>query len=134
MTKKIVKTIALNKKARRNYTISDKYEAGISLVGSEVKSIRASAVSFKDAYVEITDGHMFLKNLHIAAYSHANLQNHPPERKRKLLMHKREILRMAGKINERGFSLIPLRLYFKGSLVKLELGLAKGKENYGAGI
>ena len=122
------KLICQNKKARFNYSIEDTYEAGISLLGSEVKSLREGKVNLGDSYGDIKRGEIFLVDAHINPYPQANRLNHDPLRTRKLLLHKREIQRLIGKVQERGFTLIPLRLYFSNGKVKVELGLAKGKK------
>ncbi len=122
------KLICQNKKAWHNYFIEDKYEAGISLLGSEVKSLREGKVNLGDSYGDIKRGEIFLVDAHISPYPQANRLNHDPLRTRKLLLHKREIQRLIGKVQERGFTLIPLRLYFSNGKVKVELGLAKGKK------
>jgi len=122
------KLICQNKKARFNYSIEDTYEAGISLLGSEVKSLREGKVNLGDSYGDIKRGEVFLVDAHISPYPQANRLNHDPLRTRKLLLHKREIQRLIGKVQERGFTLIPLRLYFSNGKVKVELGLAKGKK------
>jgi SsrA-binding protein len=122
------KLICQNKKARFNYSIEDTYEAGISLLGSEVKSLREGKVNLGDSYGDIKRGEIFLVDAHISPYPQANRLNHDPLRTRKLLLHKREIQRLIGKVQERGFTLIPLRLYFSNGKVKVELGLAKGKK------
>ena len=122
------KLICQNKKAWHNYFIEDKYEAGISLFGSEVKSLREGKVNLGDSYGDIKRGEVFLVDVHISPYPQANRLNHDPVRTRKLLLHKREIQRLIGKVQERGFTLIPLRLYFSDGKVKVELGLAKGKK------
>src|SRR5690606_806843 len=123
-----IQPIAENRKARHDYFVEETYEAGIVLVGSEVKSCRAGRVNLRDAYAQIKDGEIFLLNCHISPFEPASRFNHEPLRPRKLLMHKAEILRLYGKVRERGFTLVPLRLYFnqKGK-VKVELALAKGK-------
>lgn len=123
-----MKTISVNKKAFHNYEILETLEAGMALTGSEVKSIRDGKVSLKDAYVGIRDGEAFLLNCHISPYSHAGIQNHEPERVRKLLLHRREINKLHQKVKERGLSVIALKIYLtQKGLVKLEIGLAKGK-------
>jgi SsrA-binding protein len=122
------KLICQNKKAWHNYFIEDKYQAGISLLGSEVKSLREGKVNLGDSYGDIKRGEIFLVDAHISPYPQANRLNHDPLRTRKLLLHKREIQRLIGKVQERGFTLIPLRLYFSNGKVKVELGLAKGKK------
>ena len=122
------KLICQNKKAWHNYFIEDKYEAGISLLGSEVKSLREGKVNLGDSYGDIKRGEVYLVDVHISPYPQANRLNHDPLRTRKLLLHKREIQRLIGKVQERGFTLIPLRLYFSDGKVKVEIGLAKGKK------
>lgn len=124
------KLICRNKQAFRNYHIDDTYEAGIALVGTEVKSLREGQANLKDSYARIKDGEVFLHDMHISPYTHGNRANHEPLRKRKLLLHKREIRRLYGKTSERGLTLIPLRVYFKNGKVKVEIGLAKGKKLY----
>lgn len=124
------KLICQNKKAWYNYSIEETYEAGISLLGSEVKSLREGKANLGDSYAKIKNGEIFLIDAHISAYSHANRFNHDPLRPRKLLLHKREIKRLIGKVQEKGFTLIPLRLYFSNGKAKVELGLAKGKKKY----
>jgi len=121
------KLICQNKKARHNYFIEDKYEAGMALLGTEVKSLREGRANLGDSYGKIKNGEVFLVDAHISPYSYANRFNHDPLRTRKLLLHKREIRRLIGKVQEKGFTLIPLRLYFSNGKVKVELGLAKGK-------
>ncbi|MBR4762188.1 MAG: SsrA-binding protein SmpB [Clostridia bacterium] len=123
-----VKIIAKNKKAYHEYFVLESYEAGISLSGTEVKSLRAGAVNLKDAWCSIDKGELLIKQMHISPYDHGNIFNKPPTRDRKLLMHKREIMRLLGTIKQQGLTLIPLSLYFKGSLVKVELGLCRGKQ------
>jgi SsrA-binding protein len=122
------KLICQNKKARHNYAIEDKYEAGIALVGTEVKSLREGRANLGDSYGKIKNGEVFLVDAHISPYSHANRFNHDPLRTRKLLLHKKEIRRLIGKVQEKGFTLIPLRLYFSNGKAKVELGLGKGKK------
>jgi SsrA-binding protein len=121
------KVVATNRQARFNYEILDTYEAGIALVGSEVKSLRAGQVQLKDAYAWIRDGEVWLENAHIAPYSFAERGGHEPERPRKLLLHRREIDRLFGRIREEGLTLVPTQLYFTEGRAKVELGLAKGK-------
>ena len=126
-----MKTIAQNKKAFHDYEILDKFEAGMSLVGSEVKSIRAGRVSLKDAFVEIHDSEAFLLRCHISPYLQANIFNHEPERKRKLLLHGREIHRLDQKVRARGFSIVPLQVFLTDrGLVKVEIALVRGKREY----
>lgn len=120
--------IATNREARFRYELSDSVEAGIVLTGSEVKSVRDGGVQMKDAYAQIEDGEIWLRNLHIAPYRFAPVDAHDPERPRKLLLHRREIDRIVGKLAERGFSLIPTRIYITRGRVKLELALGRGKD------
>ena len=122
------KLICQNKKAFHNYFVEEKYQAGISLLGSEVKSLRDGKVNLGDSYGDIKRGEIFLVDAHISPYAQANRLNHEPLRTRKLLLHKREIRRLIGKVEQRGYTLIPLRLYFVQGRVKVELGLAKGKK------
>ena len=121
--------IATNRKAFFNYNVLERAEAGLALVGSEVKSIREGGLNFKDAYIEHRGGELFLVGCHIAPYSHGTSSNHAPERQRKLLLHKREILRLGGKATEKGLTLVPLRAYFKNGRIKVEIGLARGKHH-----
>ena len=123
-----VKIICLNKKARHNYSIDEVYEAGISLLGTEVKSLRDGRAHLKESYAKLKNDEIFLVNAHISPYTHAGHSNHDPVRQRKLLLHKKEIRRLAGKMTERGLTLIPLRMYFKRGKAKVELGLGKGKK------
>ena len=125
-----IKTIANNKKAYHDYFILEKYEAGIELAGTEVKSLRQGRVNLKDSWCSIVKGEMFVNGMHISPYDHGNIWGKDPMRVRKLLMHKREINKLFGTLQQQGLSLIPLSIYFKGSLVKLELGLCKGKKLY----
>jgi SsrA-binding protein len=125
------KNIASNRKAYADYDILEKYEAGMILMGSEVKSIRDGRVNLKDSYALIKNEEVIILNLHISPYTFANIQNHEPTRTRKLLMHKLEIRRLMGKIKERGLTLVPLRVYLKGKHIKMEIALAKGKKIYG---
>ena len=124
------KVIATNRKAFHDYEILETYEAGIVLRGTEVKSLRESQVNFKDCYAAVDNGEAWLIGCYIAPYHHGTDANHDPERRRKLLLHRREIGRLLGKVAERGLTLIPLRLYFKDGRAKLELGLARGKKLY----
>lgn len=128
--KEAEKVVATNRKAFFHYQIFDRAEAGVILLGTEVKSIREGGLSFSDAFVEFRKGELYLVGCRIAPYSHGSLQNHPPERDRKLLLHKREILRFGGKATEKGFTLVPLKVYLKNGRVKIELGLARGKRAY----
>lgn len=127
MSKKI---IATNPTARHNYTIEDTLEAGIVLTGTEIKSIRNGKVNLKDSYANIKNGEAFIYGMHISPYEHGNIYNKDPLRPKKLLLHKKEILKLYGQIKQKGYALIPLSIYFNGSLVKLELALAKGKKLY----
>src|ERR671937_1978923 len=122
------RTIATNRRARHEYHILETVEAGLVLRGTEVKSLRAGGVTFKDSYATIRNGEGWLLGCHINPYSHGTDANHDPERDRKLLLHRKEISRLTGKVAERGLTLIPLRLYFKGGRAKLEIGLARGKK------
>ena len=124
-----MKVVAKHPTARRDYTIEDVYEAGIVLKGSEVKSLRASNASIKESFAMLRDGEVFLMNSYIAPYNPANVLNHDPTRERKLLLNRREIKKLIGKTHQRGYTLIPTRIYFKEGKAKLELGLAKGKKN-----
>ena len=122
------KAIATNRKAFFNYEVLDRAEAGVSLVGTEVKSVREGGLNFRDSFVEFRGGELFLVGCRIGPYSHGNLLNHAEGRDRKLLLHKREILKLGGKVTEKGFTLVPLRAYFKNGRVKVEIGLARGKK------
>lgn len=124
------KVIASNKKARHDYTILDTYETGIVLTGTEVKSLRAGRASLVDAFAMIENGEVWLHNVHIAEYMQGTWTNHAPRRKRKLLMHRIEIIRLIGKIKEGGLTLVPLQMYFSDGRAKVELALAKGKKTY----
>ena len=124
------KVVATNRRARHNYDILDTFEAGMVLTGSEVKSLRAGQVQLKDAYGLMQGGELWLENAHIAPYSFAIGGGHAPERKRKLLLHRREIDRLVGKINEQGLTLVPLQIYFVHGIAKLEIALAKGRHTY----
>lgn len=128
--KEAVKLIANNKKAYHDYFIEDKYETGIELFGTEVKSIRMGKCSVKEAFVRIQNGEVYIYGMHINPYEKGNIFNKDPLRPRKLLMHRAEINKLAGKIAEKGLTLVPLQVYFKGSLVKVEIGLARGKKLY----
>lgn len=114
--------------ARRNYFIEDTYEAGIALVGTEVKALREGKGNLKDSYARVKDGEVYLYDMHISPYSHGNIANHDPLRVRKLLLHKREIKKLYGKTREKGLALIPLKAYFKNGKVKVEIGTGKGKK------
>jgi len=123
-----MKPVIENRKAYHDYHIEEKYEAGVALLGTEVKSIREGRANLRDSYVLIKDGEAFLLNCHISPYSHGNIMNHEPLRTRKLLLKKSEVLRLKGKVTLKGYSLIPLKMYFKGPYVKIEIGLATGKK------
>ncbi len=125
-----VKLIANNKKAYHDYFIEDKYECGISLAGTEVKSLRLGKCSIKEAFIRIENEEVIVYGMHISPYEKGNIFNKDPLRPKKLLMHKYEIRKLVGKIKEKGYTLIPLQVYFKGSLVKVEIGLARGKKLY----
>jgi SsrA-binding protein len=124
------KTIAENRKARHDYFVEETFEAGIELLGTEVKSLRAGNANLKDSYCETDGGELFALGIHISPYEQGNIFNKDPLRPRKLLMHKREIMRLQGLVSREGYTLIPLSLYFKGSHVKMALGLCKGKKLY----
>lgn len=124
------KLLAQNKKARHEYFIEDSYEAGIELVGTEVKSCRMSKVNLKDSYVQIRNAEAFVNNMHISPYEKGNIFNKDPLRVRKLLLHRQEINKLLGKMKEKGMTVVPLKVYLKGSLVKVEIGLARGKKLY----
>ncbi len=117
-----------NKRAFHEYEILDKFEAGIVLHGTEVKSLRQGRASFKDSYAKMIDGELWVVNFHITPYDHGGYANHDPVRRRKLLLHKYELKRLIGKVEERGLTIIPLRVYFKGSFAKMQLGVARGKK------
>ncbi len=122
------KVIATNKKAFHDYFIMEKFEAGISLLGTEVKAIREGRLNLKDSYALVQGGEAFLFNCHISPYSHGNRENHEPTRTRKLLLHQKEIKRLIGKTQEKGLTLVPLRVYLKRGKIKIELGVARGKK------
>lgn len=125
-----IKVVTKNQKAWHEYFIEEKFEAGIELSGTEVKSIRAGTMSLKEAWCQIKDGQLMIRQMHIAPYEQGNIFNKDPLRPRRLLMHRREINRLFGKVKQDGYSLIPLSVYFRGSLVKVEIALAKGKKLY----
>lgn len=129
-SKDSIKLIANNKKAYHDYFIEEKYEAGISLVGTEVKSLRMGKGSIKESYIRIENGEMMIYGFHISPYEKGNIFNRDPLRVRKLLVHRYEINKINGKIREKGYTVVPLLVYFKGSLVKVEFGLARGKKLY----
>lgn len=124
------KSIAANRKAYHDYFVDEKYEAGIALYGTEVKSLRQGQVNLKDCYCYIEDGELFVKGMHISPYEKGNIFNRDPLRERKLLMHKKEILKLFAAVSQKNYTLIPLSLYFSGSRVKVELGLCRGKKLY----
>ena len=124
------KIIAQNKKAYHDYFVDEKYEAGIALFGTEVKSLRAGAVNLKDSYCEVRGGELYATGIHISPYEKGNVFNREPLRDKKLLMHKREILKLHGLVSQKGYTLVPLSLYFSGAHVKVELGLCRGKKLY----
>ena len=130
MEKRGIKIAAQNRKAHHDYFVEDRYEAGIELFGTEVKSIRAGALNLKDSFCVAKDGEIYAYSLHISPYDHGNIFNRDEKRPRRLLMHKREIMRLYGKVKQDGYSLIPLSVYFKGSRVKVKVGLCKGKKLY----
>ena len=125
-----VKIVARNQKAYHEYIVEEKLEAGIELSGTEVKSIRAGTLSLKEAWCQVKDGELFIRQMHIAPYEQGNIFNKDPLRPRRLLLHKREIMRLFGSVKQDGYALIPLSVYFRGSLVKVEIGLCKGKKLY----
>lgn len=125
-----IKIACENRKARHDYFIHETYEAGLELKGTEVKSLRVGKANLRDSYAQIINGEIFVEHLHISPYEQGNIFNHDPLRRRKLLMHKKEILKLFGKTREKGFTLIPLKIYFKKGRAKMELALASGKHNY----
>lgn len=124
------KTIAQNRQARHEYFVEESYEAGIELVGTEVKSLRKGSCNLKDSWCDIKDGEIFVKQMHIGPYEQGNIFNKDPMRPRRLLMHKREILKLSAQVAQKGLTLIPLSIYFKGSRVKLQIGVCRGKKLY----
>ena len=124
------KTVAQNKKARHDYFVDETYEAGVALCGTEIKSIRRGAVNLKDSYCSFRGGEMYAVGVHISPYEQGNRFNHEPLREKKLLMHRRELRRLQGMVQQKGLTLIPLSLYFSGSYVKMEIGLCRGKKLY----
>jgi len=128
MEKEAFKTIAENRKVRHEYFILESFEAGIELVGTEVKSIRRGGVNLKDSWCAIEDGELFVNGMHISPYDHGNVFNRDPMRVRKLLMHRKQIMQLFGKVKQEGLTLIPVSIYFKGSRVKVQVGLCKGKK------
>ena len=130
MAKQEIKLIANNKKAHHDYFLEEKYEAGVELHGTEVKSLRKGQCNLKDAWCSVVNGELLVNGMHISAYEQGNIFNKDPLRPRRLLMHKREIMRLFGKVRQDGYALVPLSVYFRGSLVKVEIALAKGKKLY----
>ncbi len=125
-----IRIVAENRKARHDYFIDETYEAGISLLGTEVKSLRAGKVNLRDSYADVANDEVFIHNMHISPYDKGNRFNHDPKRRRKLLLHRQEIKRLLGQTTQKGFTLIPLRVYFKGARAKVEVALARGKRLY----
>ena len=125
-----IKVITQNKKAWHDYFVDEKYEAGIELFGTEVKSIRGGGINLKDSYCQVKDGELYAIGIHVSPYEHGNIFNREPLRDRRLLMHKREIMKLHGLVSQKGFTLVPLSLYFSGSHVKVEIGLCRGKKLY----
>ena len=130
MEKKGVKIAAQNRKAHHDYYVEEKYEAGIELAGTEVKSVRAGTLNLKDSYCSVKEGELFVHGMHISPYEKGNIFNKDPVRPRRLLMHKREIRKLHALVKQDGYTLVPLSVYFKDSRVKVEVGLCKGKKNY----
>lgn len=124
------KNIAVNRRARHEYHVLDRFEAGIELRGTEVKSLREGRIALKDSYADVEGGELFLFNAHIPPYEPGNRFNHDPERRRRLLMHRKEIARLGGQVAEKGLTLVPMRVYFKRGKVKVELGLCRGKQAF----
>ena len=125
-----IKTVATNRRARFEYFIEDTYEAGIVLTGTEIKSIRAGRVSLREGYVQVRHGELWMMDVHIASYDHAGHWDHDPKQPRKLLMHRKEIDRLSSTVLERGYTIVPLRLYLKGRRAKVEIGVVRGKKQY----
>ena len=125
-----IKIITQNKKAWHDYFIDEKYEAGIELYGTEVKSIRGGGINLKDSYCQVTGGELYVIGIHVSPYEHGNIFNREPLRDRRLLMHKKEIMKLQGLITQKGYTLVPLQVYFKGSRLKVEVGLCRGKKLY----
>jgi len=124
------KTVVTNRRVRREYFIEESFEAGLVLTGSEIKSIRAGRANLQDSYVSIRDGEAWLINLHVSPYKQASIESHEPKRDRKLLLHRRQIDRLLGKVQAKGYTIVPLRLYLKNNRAKVEIALAKGKKLY----
>jgi SsrA-binding protein len=129
-TKAAIRVVAQNKKAYHDYFVEERYEAGVALYGTEVKSIRQGGVNLKDSYCSFEGGEMFALGVHISPYDHGNIFNREPLREKKLLMHRREIMKLQGLVQQKGYTVVPLSLYFSGSYVKMELGLCRGKKLY----
>jgi SsrA-binding protein len=125
-----LKVVATNRKAYHDYSIEQQYEAGIALTGTEIKSVRSGLVNLRDSYVQVAAGQAWLINAHIAPYDHASWDNHDPRRDRRLLLHKKEILKLNRLVQEKGFTIVPLRMYLKGNKAKVEIALARGKRLY----
>ena len=125
-----IKIVATNRKATHDYMIEDRFEAGLALLGTEIKSIRAGQANLREGYVQLRQGELFLVNTHISIYEPAGRTGHDPLRPRKLLMHRKEIIKIMEKLNERGYTLIPLKIYLKHGLAKIEIALARGKRQY----
>lgn len=130
VAKRAERVVATNRKAHHDFFIDETFEAGLVLEGTEVKSLRANQASLKEAYARFTGDELYLHNMHIAPYSHGNASQHEPLRTRKLLLHKRELSKLIGKIKERGYTLVPLQIYFAGPYAKVELGLGRGKKHF----
>lgn len=128
--KSVIRVIATNRKAYHDYHLEQTFEAGIALTGSEIKSVRAGRVNLRDSFVQIRDGEAWLVDAHIAQYEQASRENHEPKRDRKLLLHRQEIARLASRVQEKGYTIVPLRMYLKGNLAKVEIALARGKRLY----
>jgi len=124
------KTVATNRKALRDYQVLDRFEAGIVLTGTEIKSLRAGRANLSDSYATVRNGEIWLINAHISPYAYGNRENHEPRRERKLLLHRHQINRLVGKVQEKGWTMVPLRIYLKGSRAKVELALVRGKRQY----
>jgi SsrA-binding protein len=129
-TERLIKMVTENRKAHHDYHIEETYEAGMALTGTEVKSLRAGGCNLRDSHVEVRDGEAIMLGTHISPYKQGNRFNHEPLRPRKLLLHKLEIRRLAQRVREKGYTVVPLRIYFKGSRAKVEIGLARGKHTY----
>ena len=124
------KSVAQNRKAFHDYFVEERYECGLALFGTEVKSIRAGQVNLKDSFCTVKNGEIFARNMHVSPYEKGNIFNHDPDRPKRLLMHRREIMKLQGLVQQKGYTIVPLSLYFSGSHVKVELGLCRGKKLY----